>query len=171
MGARWAPHRLVRGRVAGKRHGREPVREEVHDEHLDDGQRHADPGEHRDDEQEDLAEVRGEQERDEGADVVVDPAALANRANDRREVVVREHDVGCLARRLGAALAHRDADIGLAEGGGVVHPIAGHRDDVPTRLPRPDETQLVRGRDPRERLGRRPSHAARRRRAPRARAP
>ena len=70
--------------------------------------------------------------------------------DDRREVVVREHDVGRLARRLGAALAHGDADIGLAEGGGVVHPVAGHRDDVPARLPRPDETQLVRGRDPRE---------------------
>ena len=148
MGARWAPHRLVRGRVAGKRTA-EPVREEVHDEDLDDGQRHADPGEHRDDEQEDLAEVRGEQERDEGGRCRRS-GGLANRANDRREVVVREHDVGRLARRLGAALAHRDADIGLAEGGVFTHPIAGHRDDVPTRLPRPDETQLVRGRDPRE---------------------
>ena len=62
--------------------------------------------------------IRREKERDELADVVVDPAAFADGGDDRSQVVVGEHDLGRLARCLRAAPAHRDSDVGTAKRGG-----------------------------------------------------
>ena len=70
-------------------------------------------------------------------------------AHERREVVVGEHDLGGLLRDLGAA-SHRDADVGLLERGGVVHGVAGHRDDLAGLLHEARESHLVLGCDPAE---------------------
>ena len=67
----------------------------------------AEPGDDRDREDEHLAEVRGEQESDEVADVVADAASLADRLDDRPEVIVGEDDRRRLAGRLGAAAPSR----------------------------------------------------------------
>ena len=69
--------------------------------------------------------------------------------DQRREVVVGEHDLRRLLGDLGAA-AHRDADVGLLERGGVVHGVAGHRDDLAGLLHEPGQAHLVLGRDPAE---------------------
>ena len=54
-----------------------------------------------------------------------------------------------LLRDLGAA-PHRDADVGLLERGGIVHRVAGHRDDLAGLLHESGEADLVLGCDPPE---------------------
>ena len=60
----------------------------------------------------DLAGVGGEGVADEAADVVVDPATLADGGHDRGEVVVGEDHVGGFFGDLGSGHAHRDTDVG-----------------------------------------------------------
>ena len=106
------------------------------------------PGEHDAEEhREDLADVRREQEAQELADVREDPAALADGADDRGEVVVGEDHVRRLLGDVGAGDAHRDADVGRLQRGRVVDAVAGHRDDPAVGLQRVDDPQLVLGRD------------------------
>ena len=84
-----------------------------------------------------------------GRDAPVDVAAEVDRAHERGEVVVGEHDLAGLLRDLGAA-SHGDADVGLLERGGIVHGVAGHRDDLAGLLHESGEADLVLGRDPAE---------------------
>ena len=66
--------------------------------------------------------------------------------HERAEVVIGEdHPRGLLGHL--AAAAHRHADVGLFQGGGVVDRIPRHRDDQPLRLHQPREPQLVLRRD------------------------
>ena len=117
-----------------------------------------------------LADVRREQEAQELADVGEDPASLADRGDDRGEVVVGEDHVRRLLGHVGAGDAHRDADVGRLQRRRVVHAVARHRDDLAVRLQRVDDPQLVLRRD--ARVDRDLPHrgrAAPRRRVPRAR--
>ena len=82
-------------------------------------------------------------------DAPVDVAAEVDRAHERGEVVVGEHDLAGLLRDLGAA-AHGDADVGLLERGGIVDRVAGHGDDLARLLHESGEADLVLGRDPAE---------------------
>ena len=54
------------------------------------------------------------------------------------------------ARHVGPVLAHRDADVGLAQRGRVVHAVARHRHDVPARLKARDDAELLLGGHPGE---------------------
>ena len=78
-------------------------------------------------------------EREQGADdqqrqddVLVDDvpsaAGVVERARQQPQVVAGEGHVGGLDRGIGAGRAHRDADIGSGQGGGVVDAVADHRD-------------------------------------------
>ena len=80
-----------------------------------------------------LADVRREQEAQELADVGEDAAPLADRGDDRGEVVVGEDHVRRLLRHVGAGDAHRDADVGRLQRRRVVDAVAGHGDDVARR--------------------------------------
>ena len=62
--------------------------------------------------------------------------------HDGGKGVVLEHDIRRLAGDIGAALAHGDADIGLLEGGRVVHAVARHGDDSAGFLPQADQVEL-----------------------------
>ncbi len=73
-------------------------------------------------------------------------APLADRPHDRPEIVVEEDDGRDLARAAGAALAHRDADVGGLQRGHVVDAVAGHRDDLAGLLEAAHERQLLRRR-------------------------
>ena len=64
------------------------------------------------------------------AQVVEDAAAQAHGLDDRVERVIQQHHRRRLARDIRAASAHRDADVRRFEGGGVVHAVAGHGDDL-----------------------------------------
>ena len=72
------------------------------------------------------------------------PARMA--ADDGDEVVVEHHQVGGLAGHVRSSSAHRHADVGRAERGRVVHPVAGHRHHLAHRLERLDQPELVEGR-------------------------
>ena len=63
---------------------------------------------------------------DEAEDVGVDDPPLLDGADDGGEVVVGDDHVGRLLGDLGPLDAHGDADVGLLQGRGVVHPVAGH---------------------------------------------
>ena len=67
---------------------------------------------------------------------------LLTRLDDRREVVVREHQRCGLTRHVGARFAHRNADVRGSQRRGVVHPVAGHRDDVTELLEGVGDPQL-----------------------------
>ena len=83
---------------------------------------------------------------DVGDDLLVDAAADLDGVHERAEVVVGEdHPAGLLGDL--AAAAHRHADVGLLERGGVVDRVAGHRHDQPLLLHQPGEAQLVLRRD------------------------
>ena len=71
---------------------------------------------------------------------------------DDRKAGRGQHEVGGGARRVGRP-ADRNADIGLLQGRGVVHAVAGHADDVAGALQRLDNLELVLGEDPRKAVG------------------
>ena len=99
-------------------------------------------GEREDEERHDLGHGVGEDVEDELADVVVDPPPLLDGGDDGGEVVVGEHHRRGLAGHVRAGPAHRDADVGAAQGRGVVDPVAGHRHDVALGLKGVGDAQL-----------------------------
>ena len=103
--------------------------------------------ERRAEERGDVPEQARHLEADEPHQVVVDGAPEADRLHDRRVVVVREDHDGGLLGDLGPGDPHRDADVGLLEGRGVVHAVAGHPDDVALLAKDVHEVDLVLGGD------------------------
>ena len=83
-------------------------------------------------------------------DVSVNAPALSYGVLYRRKVVVEQNHVGGLFGDVGARYAHGDADIGLLQGGTVVHAVARHGGDFTRALQRFDYSQLIRGRYARE---------------------
>ena len=81
------------------------------------------------------------------AQIVVDAPAEPDGADDRAEIVVEQHDRRGLARHVGAAAAHGDADMRGLERRRVVDAVAGHRDDLAVGLERVDDAQLLLGHD------------------------
>ena len=70
-------------------------------------------------------------------------AALLDGAHDRREVVVEQHEVGGLARDVGAGAAHGDADVGFVQRRAVVDAVARHRHHMTAPTQRSGDAQLV----------------------------
>ena len=71
----------------------------------------------------------GDEQVGDSLDVRDDPAALRDDARHVGEAPVEQHHLRDRAGRRGAA-AHRDADVGVFQSEGVVHPVARHRDHV-----------------------------------------
>ena len=92
-----------------------------------------------------LAHVRAEQELDRTLDVVVNAAALFDRADDGGKIVVGEHHVGHVFRHVRAGDAHADADVRRADARRVVDAVAGHGGDEAGIPPGPDDVGLVLG--------------------------
>ena len=84
------------------------------------------------------------------ADVGEDGAAFLDRGDDAGEVVVEQHHVGGLARHVGAAAAHGDADVGLPQGRRVVDAVASHGDELALLFQRADDAHFLFGEDARE---------------------
>lgn len=72
-----------------------------------------------------LCNVLGEQMQDEFLDVVEHAATFFDGVEDRGEVVVGQNDVGGVFSHVGPGHAHRYADVGNLQGGGVVDTVAG----------------------------------------------
>ena len=77
------------------------------------------------------------------ADVVVDAPPQPHGVDDRAEVVLEQHEMRGLARDVGAAAAHGDADVRGLERRRVVHAVAGHRDHFAGRAVRLHQAQLL----------------------------
>ena len=148
--AGWAAHGVGADRVDAQRHRRWPVHDQVDEQDLQRGERRpaGDAGDRRDQEGDHEAERGGQLEPGELDDVVVDAAALADRADDGGEVVIGEDHRGGFLGHLGAGDAHGHADVGPTQGGRVVHPVAGHGHDVAAALQRAHDADLVLGGDP-----------------------
>ena len=67
-----------------------------------------------------------------------------DRVHRRPQVTADQGQVGGLDRHVGTG-AHRNAQVGLRQRGGVVHPVTDHRDDAPGVLEAPDLGELVLG--------------------------
>jgi hypothetical protein len=73
-------------------------------------------------------------------DIVEHTSPLSDRGHYAVELVVCEHDLCGSFCDVGTGEAHCDADICGREGGGVVHPIAGHGHVKPATAEREDHT-------------------------------
>src|ERR1700691_44913 len=73
-----------------------------------------------------------------------DAAALLDRIDDHRETGCEEYDVRRRAGRVGCA-GNRDAAVRLLERGSVVHPVAGHTDNMAVLLQDVDNVVFVFG--------------------------
>ena len=103
--ARWLFHEPGLGRLPTERERGKRFRSEVDGEDREDGERewHEPTGEREHEERHDLRRRVGEDVEDEFPHVRVDPAPLAHRGHDRREVVVGEDHRRRLACHVGAA--------------------------------------------------------------------
>mmetsp|Transcript_43283 Transcript_43283/g.111448 ORF Transcript_43283/g.111448 Transcript_43283/m.111448 type:complete len:461 (+) Transcript_43283:594-1976(+) len=77
--------------------------------------------------------------------VVVDPAPLTHGSDNGAEVVVQEHQVGCVLGDRRARDAHGHARVRALQRGRVVDAVAGHRHDVALANERLDQCDLVGG--------------------------
>ena len=85
--------------------------------------------------------------------VVVNPAPELDRTDDRREVVVQQHERGSFARHVGTTAAHGDADMGRFERRHIVDAVAGHRDDLAVGFQGRHDAQFLLGHYASEDLG------------------
>ena len=136
-------HRVTLGGIDRKRYGRQAVGEQVDDQYLHHGQWSIEPEGDREGKNHHLPSVGRKQEVDEAQHVLVDGPASSNRRDDRRVVVVGEHQVGRRPRRVGPALAHRDADVGGLQSRDVVDAIPGHRHHLAMPAQGVDDADLV----------------------------
>ena len=150
--ARRSLHEAGLGAFAAEGEGRQRLGADVEGEELQDRERERDraAAEGEDHERGHLGDRVGEDVEEELADVVVDAPARRDGDHDRGEVVVGEDHRRGLAGDVGARPAHRHADVGAAERGGVVDAVAGHRDDVPLGAQGVGDPQLGLGRAARE---------------------
>ncbi|EXI65151.1 MAG: hypothetical protein AW08_03423 [Candidatus Accumulibacter adjunctus] len=149
-------------RLDAERHRRRAVHDDVDPEDLDRGEGCRQAEQRRAEHGEDGPDVGGQLEADELDDVVVDRPAFLDRPHDAGEIVVGQHHGGGFAGDIGSGDAHGDADVGGLQRRCIVDAVAGHGDDLATRLQRFDDAQLVLGRDAGE-DGRRCDHLAQRR--------
>ena len=137
--------------VEGDGHDRDVVEQRQHDDHHRRQRKEpvGDGGEH--DEHHDV-ERHGDAIERVAHHALEDAARFLDAPDDGREAGGGQDQRGSRAggiRRAGDG----DADVGLLQGGRVVHAVAGHADDQAALLHRLDDRVLVLGEDPRESVG------------------
>ena len=71
------------------------------------------------------------------------PPSLFDSRNDGREIVVEEHHIRRITRDVRALDAHGYSNVRVAQGGSVVHLVAGHHHDLVVLLERPEDQDFV----------------------------
>lgn len=141
---RWSLHDIVVRRVKAQRSSREAVRHQVDPEklHGDKSLRHSKRG--RQEDRDDFTNVGRDEVPDELLRVVVDAAAFLNRRLDRGKVVVGQNHV---CRQLGdvSTSAHRDTNVTLLQGRGVVDTVTSHGHHLSGRLQKIDKLRFMAG--------------------------
>ena len=133
------------GRFRPQGQGRQHVGAKVHRQDLRHGQGQGDAEQHEGQVGHQFRDVGGEDVGEELADVLVHRPAFLDGGDDGGEVVVQQHQVRRLPGHVGAAPAHGHADVGGAQGGGVVDAVAGHRDGVALGLERLHQDEFLVG--------------------------
>ena len=143
------------GRLAAERQRRHHVGAEIDGQDLEDGEGGRDAQRHHGHEGDHLGDVGGEDVGEELADVAEEAATLLDGRHQAGEVVVEQDQVGRGAGHVGAGGPHGDADVGGAQGRGVVDAVAGDRHHLAERLPGLDQPELLVGEDAGEEARRR----------------
>ena len=151
--ARRAVQQPVLARLEGERHVLSAIRHEVQPEKLHGAQGQRLGEQCREQEDHHLRRAGRDQEIDDLADVGVSGAPLLDAGDDGGEIVVGDDEVGGVARHVGAALPHGDAEVGAAERRRIVHAVAGHCDDVAGGFQSLHDVDLLRRLDAGEDLG------------------
>ena len=140
-------HRVRCRRLQRQCEGGEDVGNQIEPQNLESHERQR-PADHQSDKhREDFRDVARQQVMEELENVPVNDPPLLDGSDDAGEVIVGDHHVGVFLGDLGPLDAHRDADVRLLHGRGVVHSVARHGDNVPLLLQRFDDPQLVLGRN------------------------
>ena len=150
LSAGQGPHDAGARRLDAQCHRGRAVHDDIDPEELDRGEGCRHPHQGRRQHRQDGADVGRELKAHEFDDVVEDDAPFLDRSYDGREVVVHQHHGRGLARDGSAGQAHGDTDIRGLHRGRIVHPVAGHGNDMAARLERLDDADLVGRRDPRD---------------------
>lgn len=129
----------------GDGEGWQHVGEEVDQEELAGAERGAAGQRGAQDGEGDFASVAAEEDGDRVADAGPQGAPFVEGVEDAGEVGVGEDQVGGGAGGSGSVGGQADADVGEADGGGVVAAIAGHGDDAPGLAQGLDDTDFVFG--------------------------
>ena len=145
--ARLASHDVAFRRFHAQGERRQAVRDQVDPQDLDRGQRGGPADQGREEHEQHFARVAGEQVADELLDIVENPAALFDGADDRGEVVVGQHHIRCFLGDVGARDAHGNADVGGFDRRSVVDAVPRHGHDLATLFPGLHDAQLVLGRN------------------------
>ena len=106
-------------------------------------QRQRQSAERRHEHHRELGRVARQQVDERLANVVEDPATLADRGDDAREVVVGQDHVRRFAGHFRAGPSHRDPDVRFAQRRGIVDAVTRHRHDGAARLPLAHDPDLV----------------------------
>ena len=119
-------HHVLVGWQRGQGQCREGVHDEIHPQHLGDGQGRLGAEDGSDQHDEACCHVDGHLEQDETLDVMVQRASPGDGTGDALERVVEDGDVAGFLGHAGA-VAHREAYLGCIQGRRVVGAVAGHR--------------------------------------------
>ncbi len=140
-------HDLGMGPLGAQRQCRKHVCAEVDGKDLDHRQRQGNAQQHIGQVRNQLGDVRSQNVGEELADVVEHRASFLDGIDDGGEMVVKQDDVGRLARHIGTGQAHGNADVGNFQRRCVVHPVTSDGDDLALALQRLDDQHLLLGGD------------------------
>ena len=76
-------------------------------------------------------------------EIAVDASTQANRGDQRPEIVIHEHQCGCLARDVRAAAPHGNPNVRRAQGGRIIDTVARHRNDFASGFEHLHEPKLL----------------------------
>ena len=132
-----------------QRHGGQRVADQVDPQKLNGDEGGDLPDTHGKEDDDDLGDIRAEQEADHLLDIGIDASAFLHGVHDRGKVVVGERHVRRALGNVRARDAHCAADVRRLQRGRVVDAVARHRNHLSLFLPRLDDADLILGRDAR----------------------
>ena len=77
--------------------------------------------------------------------IVENAASKPDGLNNGREIIIQQNKVRGFASHIGSPLAHGNANVRGFQRRGVIHSVAGHRDDLAVGLQRVDQLKLLLG--------------------------
>ena len=140
-----ALHAVFLGGLVGQGQAGQAVGYQVNPQDVNGQQRHGQAKERRDEEGHDFTRAAGQNVANEFEDVVEDAPPVPHGVHNGGEVVVEQNHGRRFFGYLRAVDAHGHADVGVFQGGRVVHAVAGHGHELVPGLQRTNDAQLLSG--------------------------